>query len=283
MVPFISRRIALFVVCSFSLALLMVDHTTSWLDPVRLGFNRILSPVYELAGVTRHAADQSEYWFETKDQLVQRISELESQQLAREVTLQNYAQLAADNQSLRDLLALNETKPNPLMAAQALVQQITTTQHKIVIDKGSADGVLVNSIVFDSKGIIGQVHFVSEDHAWVTLISDPLHAMPVIIGTKGTLGVVRGLGELNQLEIAYVPETAKIEEGDMITAAGTGGRFPKGYPVARVSYIGQTEDNAFARLEASPLASLSQIRFVLIMLPQSDLALLEQDETKDVD
>ena len=54
-------------------------------------------------------------------------------------------------------------------------------------------------------------------------------------------------------------------------AEGTGslgGRFPVGYPVAEVTLIERDPDQAFARVQASPMAAMDRSRHLLLVFTE---------------
>ena len=65
--------------------------------------------------------------------------------------------------------------------------------------------------------------------------------------------------------IRHLPAATDIREGDLLVTSGLGGRFSKGYPVAKVTEIRVSAGAAFAEVSAAPLSSLDRGRFVLIL------------------
>ena len=58
---------------------------------------------------------------------------------------------------------------------------------------------------------------------------------------------------------------------------GLGGRFPKGYPVATIGRINFSDGDRFLAIEALPVASLEDIRYLLLVSPnKSQAAPIEQ-------
>ena len=65
----------------------------------------------------------------------------------------------------------------------------------------------------------------------------------------------------------HVPDTADIREGDLLTTSGLAGRFPPGYPVARVTEVFHDPGQPFARVTAEPMAQLQRSRHFLLLFP----------------
>jgi rod shape-determining protein MreC len=70
------------------------------------------------------------------------------------------------------------------------------------------------------------------------------------------------------IELKFVPASADVEVGDLLTTSGIDGVYPPGLQVARISQIERRVDISFARIHASPLAELKG-RHVLILQPST--------------
>jgi rod shape-determining protein MreC len=70
------------------------------------------------------------------------------------------------------------------------------------------------------------------------------------------------------LDIPYLPNSADIEEGDLLTSSGLGGRFPRDYPVAKVTTVVKDPSKPYAVVKAKPTALLETSREVLLVWSQ---------------
>ena len=121
--------------------------------------------------------------------------------------------------------------------------------------------------VIDADGLLGQVIEVSESSAFVLLISDAGHSVPVQITRNSVRAVAQGTGDLDRLQIRYLSATTDVQIGDQLVTSGLGGRFPMGYPVARVTAVDYDDSDRFATVWAEPAAQLSQTRQALLLFP----------------
>jgi hypothetical protein len=79
------------------------------------------------------------------------------------------------------------------------------------------------------------------------LLTDPSHAIPVEISRNGLRAIAQGTGDAYRLELSHLPRNADVVEGDLLVTSGLGGRFPPGYPVARVTNIERRMDSLRGR------------------------------------
>ncbi len=141
--------------------------------------------------------------------------------------------------------------------------------HKVWINRGVKQGVVVGQAVIDGLGIVGQVEDVHRHFSTVRLISDPDHALPVQINRTGLRTVAYGSGETSHLLMPNVPLQADVSPGDVIVTSGLGDRFPPGFPVGEVERVERDSGETFATVYMRPYAALDRGREVLLIEPQA--------------
>jgi rod shape-determining protein MreC len=142
-------------------------------------------------------------------------------------------------------------------------------RHIIMLNKGRDEGVHVGQPLLDARGLMGQVIEVGPQTSRAMLISDREHAVPVRVARNGTRAVLAGTGDLDRLNVQFVPESADVKVGDMLVSSGLGLRFPAGYPVGVVTRVRKTGTDQFADIEARPVAELDRSRYVLLLSNRS--------------
>jgi rod shape-determining protein MreC len=122
--------------------------------------------------------------------------------------------------------------------------------------------------VIDTGGVVGQVTRVYPLSAEVTLLTDRDQTIPVLNSRTGARNIASGdiLGGIPQIELKFVPASADVKEGDLLTTSGIDGVYPAGLQVARISHIERRVDISFARIHAKPLADMKG-RHVLVLQP----------------
>jgi rod shape-determining protein MreC len=178
-------------------------------------------------------------------------------------------QLTLENSRLRQLLALRDKVTTPWQAAQVLYDAADPYTHKVIVDRGSLEGVLAGSPVLDENGVLGQVTRVYPMVSEVTLVTDRDQAIPVLNTRTGARGVAFGDPSLraNALELRYMAANADVQTGDLLTTSGVDGIYPAGLPVAKVEKVERRVDSAFARISCLPLALVSGVSHVMVLKP----------------
>ena len=157
--------------------------------------------------------------------------------------------------------------------------------HRVLINRGSRDGLATGQPVIDTRGVMGQIDEVGLNIAQIILISDPDHALPVRVQRTGLRTVAYGSGRINRLRLTDLPMNVDLVPGDTLVTSGLGGAFPAGLPVAEVESVSRPTGEAFARAAVRPLARLDRARHVLVVetlapasrLPAEDAAAPAQE------
>jgi rod shape-determining protein MreC len=179
--------------------------------------------------------------------------------------LHRLAAVAEENQRLRELLG--GTRGYKLSAKLVGITDIDLdpSRQRILLDAGSADGVVVGQAMIDAGGVLGQVIEVTSRRATALLLTDPEHAIPVQVARSGLRTIAFGTGRTDQLRLPNIPQSADIRVGDRLVTSGIGGRFPAGFPVGTVESLHPDDTRLFVVAEARPAARLDRGLEVLLV------------------
>ena len=155
------------------------------------------------------------------------------------------------------------------VAAQVLYDAADPYSRKIVLDKGTRDGVRAGAPVIDEGGVLGQVTRVFGHMSEVTLLTDRDQAIPVLNTRTGARGVAFGNADANsgQLELRFTAANADIAEGDVLSTSGVDGVYPPGLQVARVVKVERRADSSFARVALQPFGRAGAALHVMVLQP----------------
>jgi len=266
-----SQRLIVFVFCaSISVATMVIDHRTSVLQWVRDGVSIVADPMRNMSsasvGLGKWVADE-----QTPDDDLRHTNQaLQKENLLLRSQLQVLQSIEAENRRLSELLAASSKSGHDVLLGELVEVSLEPYTHRVVVNRGSNDGVYVGQPVIDSEGIMGQVTGVSPKISAITLVTDAGHAIPVQVRRNGLRAIVYGVGQANRLSVPYLPPQANIRRGDMLVTSGLGGRFPTGHPVAEVSSVVADANEPFLAVDAEPVARLEYAKNVLLIWPDSE-------------
>ena len=250
-----------------SLTLMVQDHRGQHLEKIRAGLSVLAYPVLLVAALPGRVGGAILGWFVSEATLRENNEQLRAERQLLLVQLQQYEALEQENQRLRGMLGSAARVADRALAADVLEANPEPFTRKIIVSKGARDGVFVGQPVIDAHGIMGQVTQVASDHARATLLTDPGHAIPVLVVRSGLRAMVLGTGDQDRLRLPYLTAAANIREGDLLVSSGMGGTFPAGYPVAQVTRIVNDPNESFLAITAKPAAKIGHGTQALLIWP----------------
>jgi rod shape-determining protein MreC len=189
---------------------------------------------------------------------------LQQQVQTLQVRLQEQRALAERAESLRQLLELRERAGLETTAAEVIGGAASTEFRTVTIDKGTREGLAADMAVISSAGVVGRVILPSARAALVQLLVDRNAAVGALIERSRVQGVVVGVGS-DTLQMAYVPEAADVQTGDLVVTSGIDGIYPKGFVVGTVAAVRNTP-GGFHEVDVRPAADFSRLEEVLVVL-----------------
>jgi rod shape-determining protein MreC len=248
-----------------SVALMTIDHRQHHLKDLRAALGILVYPIEGLASLPATSRQWLAESLATRRQLEEENASLKAQQLVLQVQLQKLEALETENMRLRELLDSSIRVAERVLVAEIMSVDLAPFSRQVVINKGTLSGVYEGQPLLDAKGVIGQIISVNPLTSNAMLISDPSHAIPVAVNRNGLRAIAIGTGTANNLDIAYLPNNADIQEGDLLVTSGLGGNFPPSYPVAKITQVERNPSKPFARVVAEATASLDRSREVLLV------------------
>lgn len=248
-----------------SISLMVLDHRYNTLESLRATLSVLLYPVQYLASLPVSLGKAASETFTSRNELEKERERLHSENLELRGRLQKFEALEAENRRLRGLLDSSFKVGDRVQIAELISVEQDPFRQVVLIDKGSSSGLYKGQPVLDADAVVGQVTHTNPYTANVLLITDATHALPVQVQRNGLRTIALGTGLINRLELPHLPNNADIRVGDLLTTSGLGGRFPPGYPVARVVEVRHEPGRPFAWIIAETSAQLDRLREVLLV------------------
>lgn len=230
-------------------------------DVVGFGQSLFSKPAHFLTG-TLDKIDGILNTYEENKHLKARLKEYASTQA--ELT-----DVKADNEKLRKIIgkedSLRDYKP---VQATVISRNPDQWEEKIIIDKGSVEGVEMNMAVITSSGLVGKVILVTPFKATVELLSTEnrnFRVAAVIPGEESIFGLIEGYdGVRGELIMKRIDSNFDVKKGQLVESSGLGGIFPKGLLIGEVTEV-STDDYGLTKLAyIRPAADFSMLDHVMV-------------------
>ena len=251
-----------------ALVLLVADARWQAAAPLRTGLSAALSPMQTLAASpARWIMDLGQYFADLR-QAQSRADKADQALISMDLRAAELTQLRKENIRLRQLLQLQEKTYAQGVAAEVVFATADAYSRKVLINKGSQQGIQAGSPVLGAQGVLGQVTQVYLQSAEVSLLIDQNFTLPVRNQRTQASSVAFGAPMVGAgvLELKYQSNNADIKVGDVLTTSGMDGVYPSDLAVATVTQVERHTNTTFARIYAQPLAQMGAT-YVLVLPP----------------
>ena len=261
--PALGLRLIVLVI--LSIGLMVADQRRHHLAMIRDWFSAAAYPFQWAVQAPLTAWDTARESLATRSRIDADNIRLASDNLVLRLKLMRFESLAQENQRLRAARESSARVVQRSLVAEIVRVDLDPFRQRVLVNKGSRDGVFRGQAVLDANGIFGQVTRVGPVSAEVILISDPEHAIPVQVNRTGGRTIALGTGRSGQLSLPYLPQNADVVAGDLLVSSGLGGVFPPGYPVGQVTTVERDPSQPLLTVTAEPLAGLDSDPEVLLV------------------
>lgn len=250
---------------ALAMVLMVLDHRNGWLWRLRYATAIVVDPVYRLASLPADGMHALGVAFADRRMLTEQNQRLREDLLLANAKLNRMAAVAEQNARLKELLDTQRSLELHVQLARVIGVDMGAYRHRMMINLGARDGIKAGQPVIDARGVVGQIVDVLPNSATVMLVTDPDHALPVVIQRTGLRTVAYGSRNGDQLTLPNIPMAADVHEGDKLLTSGLGGRFPQGFPVGEIHSVGPAATGMFLEAHALPSADLDRTDEVLVL------------------
>ncbi len=254
-----------------ALALAVIDsHAaagSSPLNPLRSAAASALSPVQSAISVVAEPFVRTAGAIGGADDDAGRIAELSAQNVALQTQLRDALAQGADVYSTDALNAAAAATGTDLTVGHVIAMNaVNAYSWTIAVDRGSADGVIVDSTVLDDSGLVGRVVAVTEHVSTVLLIADPVSTVGVRMSDSQEIGTLDGAGG-DLLRLTLFNPSARISPGEELRTFGSPGAspYPAGLPIGVVVEVTNGSGGQAPVATVRPYARLSALSVVGIV------------------
>ena len=251
---------------------MLIDYRFKTLNPIRSNVNWVLRPLEYIMMAPRNIFEASSEYFTTRGTLDKENQDMKVRQAELSLLANQSEYLLVENQNLRQLMDLQKQVSFKTLPVEILFNPPNPISQRIVINRGSNDGLKLGNPIANDAGILGQVVRIYDNSAEVSLLEDRDFAVPVQVARNGLRAAVFGAGRGNLLELRYLPVASDLEVGDVLITSGIDGVYPPGFAVAVISRIERSADQNSSNVFCVPVAPVNRYRQALALLydPQWD-------------
>lgn len=184
---------------------------------------------------------------------------------------QQLGEIMTENAQLRQKLSdtqslVEQDRSLPPSTYDLLPARVIGIGRFLTIDKGSNEGVKVNSVVVYKDNFVGLVKSVNPKTSQVLLPFDPdskLASFSQNIDGKAKGIVIGQFG--SQLLMDKILHQEPIKENDLVYSEGTEGNLPRGLIIGKVSKVDERQNEVFKQAEVQTLFDVNNLDLVFVI------------------
>ncbi len=173
-----------------------------------------------------------------------------------------------EKEELYDLLEFKKQNPINYKTAKIILKSKDVVENKLILNKGLRDGIKLNAIVFNSKGLIGYISDLTGNYSVVHTIAN--HNLRISVKNERTkaLGILNWDGE--KFKVYNVSKSADVKEGDIFSTSEYSSLFPPDIPVIKVTYASKESETLFFDITGKALSEMEDINYCMIVEPDQN-------------
>ncbi len=232
----------------------------------------IVTPIQSAFGyVTDSVAGVWNGYFDLRG-VRERNAVLEAENAALLAEIESARAAAAENDRLREVNGLRPLLKYDSVVAEVIARDSTAWFKRIVVNKGSQDGIRGDMPVVTADGLVGRVTQVGPFVCQIQLITDEHAGAGGRLTTSRAVGEVEGRGD-GTCRMKSISSLYDVTENEKILTSGLDRLYPAGILIGYVTSVAKGAGATPQDIAVRPSADLDRIEAVMILLVhQQDLA-----------
>lgn len=260
----------LIILSIISIALMMLDSRYSAVQHLKGYTATALYPLQWLANQPVRLYSHISELAQSQSSLVDENKRLNAENSRLNAQSRQNERLQRELAELKTLQSLQSGGIAATTAAEVISNGKDPLSDKLIIDKGSVNGLKTGDAVLDQYGLIGQITHVSTLSAELTLITNGQTVIPVMVARTGVRSLLYGSG--GAVNLRYFPVDADLRPGDTLLTSGLDSIYPEGIPVAKITSAARSPGTPYYRVAVEPFAAFRSSKYVLTLPQKADPA-----------
>jgi rod shape-determining protein MreC len=184
------------------------------------------------------------------------------------------------NEQLRELLQFSSESNLSLYPVQIVAKELNQVTNALTVDAGKEEGITSGMPMVSSEGLVGKVILTANGYSQIMPYSNTLFRVSAKLQQSNAYGIVSWDGESkNELQLNYVPQTTKVDTGEVVVTSGYSNQFPPDIPIGKVLRTEPQEGKETQRVHIKPFVNLFEIAegFIVKFEPDTTIKNLNEE------
>jgi rod shape-determining protein MreC len=207
-------------------------------------------------------------------------SEAQETGMSMEQLQSELEQLRQENKQLKEAVGYVEKTEAELITARVVSRSPDRWNNKVVIDRGTADGVEKDMPVITHEGLIGRVEAATKHMADVELLTDsgsgPGIAAHILTGEEEVFGVIEGYdAKTKRLLMKKISTKQKLEKGQQVITSDLSDIYSGGLLIGTVDQVAPGDFGVDQMVTIQTAARLERLHYVMVVRDPRNIQLQE--------
>ena len=273
---FFSKKVLVIIIAALLVAAITIVsiNTAGNAGVLTNSLGAAMTPLRRVAASVANTFGSIYGYMNDYDNVVKENEKLNAQLAQLTMDVQDYTDVVAENNRLRALFDFTQ-RHKDLSYDQAMVTVIspTTTSNwssSFTIRQGSSNSSVAvgDSVITENGFLVGWVSSVGTTSSTVTTVLDTTFSVDVLIGQKGSPGVVTGdfsLMSQGLCKINNITDDITVLAGDTIITSGIRGTYPKGLVIGNVESVQRNATGMDRFATVRPSVDFKNLSYVILI------------------
>lgn len=167
--------------------------------------------------------------------------------------------------TLEEQLALPKSPQYKTLSADVVARDVSLWYQRLIVNRGTLDGVRRNMPIATSSGIVGRVISVGPNFAQVQVITDTLAGAGAMLQSSRAMGEMRGTGT-SICEIKNIHSSEQVQAGETVVTSGLDRIYPKGLVIGTIESVESDPNGPWHKIIVAPAAKVDRVEHVFVLL-----------------
>lgn len=187
------------------------------------------------------------------------------------------------NKELRQMLQFGRESDLSLYPVQIVGKELNQVTNSLTVDAGTEQGITRGMPMVAAEGLVGKVILTAEGYSQVMPFFNTLFRVSAKLQQSNTYGIVSWNGKtIQQLQMKYIPQTTKIDTGEVVVTSGYSNQFPPDIPIGEVVGTEPQKGKETQIVYIDPFVNLYEVAegFIVKFKPDTTVQNLNQEYEK---
>lgn len=276
MKPFKNKLAVTIIVLSVAFLGIIIFSVKNGSNSVSSGIGSVVSPLQKIVYKVNDKIKSSVDFFANFSKVKQENEELKVKNSELENQIIEYSALKDENERLREVLKLKDSKNNyDYVGVNIIGYSGGTVSRGYIVDKGTNDGIEKDMIIINYQGLVGKVTQAESNYSVVeTILNENMAVSVMVDSTRETTGILRGYKENKNEDIVKVynlPIDSEIKEGDVILTSGLGMIYPKEIRIGEVVSVETDSVMVMKNAMVKPYVDFNKLEELFVVVPKDKI------------